>query len=275
LGKDIGLGEFLKYSDHLKTKGIDSATFSKATQGIINTETLVNIGIRVGSGVVAKMIENGTNSLNNKDNGKVPLLTSSTKTPMGKSSATYEQTKVHIGCQTTKRLKRMRFNPNIDYDEKLISSSNRDYLGHEKRKNLMVTSGFNQKGYTFLLEDTYFTVDDYLKLYNHQDKITKILQNSKAKTDLYGCVYKSKNQFKFMNKLDFYDLTMKLHLVKLTDQNKDVRELINDITNNKLSTKVPILEKDPNSFQRYKPSLKYGKLLLGGSPPLLLIFSQA
>jgi hypothetical protein len=160
---------------------MDSSTFSKATQGIINTETLVNLGIRVGSGVVAKMIENGVNSLNNKDNGKVPLLTSTNKTPMGKNSATYQRTHVHIGCQTTDRLRRIKYNPNIDYDEKLIASSNRDYLGHEKRKNLTISSGFNQKGYTFLMQDTYFTVDDYLKLYN-----------SKAKTDLYGCIYKTK-----------------------------------------------------------------------------------
>jgi hypothetical protein len=208
LGRDMKLDNFLKYSDHIKSQGMDSSIFAKATQGIINTDTLVNIGIRVGSCVVAKIIENGANSLNNKDNRKVPLLTSNSSTPMGKSSATYDKTTTHIGCPTTERLKRIKFNPNIDYDEKLISSSSRDYIIHEKRKNVMVNSGFNEKGYTFLMEDTYFTVNDYLKLYNYQDKITKILQNSKAKTDLYGCVHKTKNQFKFMNKLDFYEVTM-------------------------------------------------------------------
>jgi hypothetical protein len=111
------------------------------------------------------------------------------------------------------------------------------------------------------MQDTYFTVDDSLKLYN-----------SKAKTDLYGCIYKTKNQFKFMSKLDFYDTSLRLHLVKLTDQNKNVRELINDTTNNKLSVDKtsfdfdfdegkPIVEEDANLFTRHKPSIKYGKIL--------------
>ena len=99
----------------------------------------------------------------------------------------------------------------------------------------MLRSGFNEKGYTFLMEDTYFTVDDYLKLYNEGNKISNVLANSHSKTDLYGCVYKTRNKFKFMNKFDFYDVNLRLHLVKLTDQSKDVRELIQGITNNKSS----------------------------------------
>jgi hypothetical protein len=38
-----------------------------------------------------------------------------------------------------------------------------------------------------------------------------------------------------MNKLDFYNVSIRLHLVKLVDQDKDVRQLISDITNNKSS----------------------------------------
>jgi hypothetical protein len=95
------------------------------------------------------MIENGVNSLNTKDNKKVPLFRSTNKTPMGKSSATYQRTQVHIDCETTDRLTRIKYNPNIDYDEKLITSSNRDYLGHQKRENLTVSSGFNQKDLPF------------------------------------------------------------------------------------------------------------------------------
>lgn len=154
----------------------------------------------------------------------------------------------------------------------------------------MVRSGFNEKGFTFLMEDTYFTVDDYLKLYNQDNKITDILANSKAKIDLYGCISKTKNTFKFMNKLDFYNLNIRLHLVKLTEQTKDVRQLIDDITNNKSSS----MESDNNTsvlktttdilselttikqikeastmienklqelLKNHKPSIRYGKIL--------------
>jgi hypothetical protein len=220
---------------------------------------------------------------------------------MGKNIATYQRTHVQSGYPTTNRLRRIKYNPNVDYDEKLISSSDRDYQSHEKRKNLMVTSGFHEKGFTFLMEDTYFTFNDYLKLYNQHDKIKNTLESSKTKIDLYACIYKTKNRFRFMNKFDFYNVSMRLHLVKLLDQNKDVRELIDDITNNKSSNSLanetifqaakekattilnrtlnkPKGEKELNekektkaiettikdlldSVKSYKPSLKYGKLL--------------
>jgi hypothetical protein len=42
----------------------------------------------------------------------------------------------------------------------------------------MLQSGFNEKRFTFLMEDTYFTIDDYLKLYNHREEIGNLLKNS-------------------------------------------------------------------------------------------------
>jgi hypothetical protein len=82
---------------------------------------------------------------------------------------------------STKRLKRSKYNPTIDYDEKVISSSEKNYQSHEKRKTLMINSGFNEKGFTFFMEDTCLKVDDYFKFYNQNDNITNILQNSKTK----------------------------------------------------------------------------------------------
>jgi hypothetical protein len=159
------------------------------------------------------------------------------KRTLGKNTASYHTTSVHIGSRSHERLKRMRYNPNIDYDEKILASSEKDYQSHEKIKNLMLRSGFYEKGFSFLMEDTFLTVNDYIKLYNQKEKIRDTLTNTKTKTDLYGCIYKTKNQFKIINKLDFYDVSIRLHLVKLTDQNKNVRDLINNITNNKSNLK--------------------------------------
>jgi hypothetical protein len=139
----------------------------------------------------------------------------------------------HTGIPTSERLKKIKYNPNVDYDEKIIASSDKDYQSHEKRKNLMLRSGFNEKSFTFLMEDIYFTPDNYLDLYKNRDKIKEMLTSTKTKTDLYGCIYKTKNRFKFMNKLDFYNVSIRLHMVKLYDHHKDVRQLIEEITNNK------------------------------------------
>lgn len=115
LGKDLKIDEFIKCADNMKNGKIRPDDFIKGAKGIINTQTLVDLGIRVGSGVAIKMIENGINSLSNKDNAKIPLVTSSGITPMGKNTATYQKTHVHLGIETTERLKRIRYNPNIDY----------------------------------------------------------------------------------------------------------------------------------------------------------------
>lgn len=39
--------------------------------------------------------------------------------------------------QVREREKDIKYNPNIDYDEKLISSTDQDYKSNEKRKNLI------------------------------------------------------------------------------------------------------------------------------------------
>lgn len=282
LGEDIGFGTFLKDFSDSTRKQIKAEDFVKHSRTMLNTGTLSDIGIRVASGVTLKLVENGLNSLTNGEKPKWPLISSNHKTTMGKSSAVYLKTRVHIGRPTSKRLINMKNNPNVDYDEKVLASTNKDYRSHEKRKNLSLKAGFNEKGFTFLMEDTFLTANNYLKLFNTENKIQKLLDNSKTKTDLYGCIYKTKHNFKFMNKLDFYNLTIKLHLVKITDQHKSVRDLIVDTTNNKemLNTenigslkdkakKVKETIKDKEErlktlaefLKKERDELKYGKIL--------------
>jgi hypothetical protein len=45
----------------------------------------------------------------------------------------------------------------------------------------MTKSGFNEKAFTFLMEDTYLRVKDYLKLFNQNTEMVKILNNTKQK----------------------------------------------------------------------------------------------
>ena len=128
------------------------------------------------------------------------------------------------------------------------------------------------------MEDTYLRVKDYLKLYNQDNQMVKILNNTKTKTDLYGCVYKTTNVIKIINKMDHYDANVRIHLVKLKDQSKGVRDLIKDITNNS-SNKDEVLVKNilknatttnenengnanlKTRMKDFTPSTNYGKIL--------------
>lgn len=66
------------------------------------------------------MIENEVNSLTNKENARIPVMTSSGQIPLGKNTITYQKLSTYRGRETTERLKRIRYNRSIDYDEKLF-----------------------------------------------------------------------------------------------------------------------------------------------------------
>jgi hypothetical protein len=67
LGKDLGLDEFLKHANNMKNAKIDPKSFEKGSEAIIRADSLLDLGVRAGTGVIAKVIENGINSLANKD----------------------------------------------------------------------------------------------------------------------------------------------------------------------------------------------------------------
>ena len=84
------------------------------------------------------------------------------------------------------------------------------------------------------------TVKNFLTFYNEGNRIEDELINRNGIIDVYGCCYKKKTKFKFVNTLEYYDAKLILHLVKITDHNTDLRGLIGNITNHKEN--LPIIE---------------------------------
>ena len=75
----------------------------------------------------------------------------------------------------------MRSNYNIEVVRRVTSSSMKDYVDPRERSKLNFTSGFNEKGFSFLMEDTYFSVDDYESLFKiteqHAKRLDKALKS--------------------------------------------------------------------------------------------------
>ena len=233
LANELGFNDFQKHAADFAAGKTNRESFFKAITPADKMQSLINIGVRSLTGVALKRVANGIGSLSNAKEETSPLMTHSIRTPMSKNQSYIEYTKAHVGHETSSRLKKMKSSvPNLDYDEKIFASSAKDYIQHDKRKNLMIKGGFNEKTFTFLMEDTYLRVKDYLNLYNQNTEMVKTLKNRKTKTDLYGCVYRTTNVIKIINKMDHYDTNIRIHLVKLKDQSKSVRDLIKDITNN-------------------------------------------
>ena len=232
LGSDIGIDEVMKAS---KSGVLNEDAFKKINDFTSKTEIALKF-INFAGKLTGSLIDNGNNSPTHNRETKIPLLCASQRSE-NKNNADYLVTKVYLGKTTEKHIKRIQSGPFMETLCKTIASSDCDYQEHEKRKNLWIESGFNEKAHCFLMEDTYFSVKEYLRMYKTEKKYKEDLTfNHKGTKDIYGCVLNTRHVVKLRSRIEFYDMLVKIHLVKIMDINSDVRTLIQEITNNSIQT---------------------------------------
>lgn len=246
VGKNIGIDLANGFSKIKKNEKIKKQTFKKISE-CLKDGNLLQYGIRFLSGVTYKEVANGIHSLLNNGSESTPLIGNKISDSLGENKARYDKYHYHIGIPTSGTLKEMSKSNNIDFNEKLLADSKRDYQGHEKRKNLTIKSGFDRKNFCFFMEDTFMSVNDYLIIYDRPyNKPIEELVERNSLTKIYGCAYYTKTQFKFTNTMDYYNVKIILHLVKITDLDADMRSLVEDVTNN---NKVELLDfKESNNL---------------------------
>lgn len=143
----------------------------------------------------------------------------------------YYTTHVHLGVPTSSKIIHIKSGPFIETVIKTLADSKQDYQSHDKRQNLKLKSGFNEKGFAFLMEDTYLSVNDYLSLYNIEKRFAKEMKSDrKDLKDIYGCGLKTFHQLKLRNRMDCYSLHVQVHLIKILDLETDIRTLLKEIT---------------------------------------------
>jgi hypothetical protein len=252
-GTDLGINKILKAS---KEGVINEDIFNKMHDYASKAEVAYKFMNFAGK-LVGSIVDNGENSpLHNKVN-KIPLLSCNSCTPNAKNNSVYMKTVTHVGLPTNRRINRIKGGPFMETLTKTITATNCDYQEHEKRKNLWLNCGFNQKGHCFLMEDTYFTVDDYLKMYKVNEKYKDEFSiNHKGVKNIYGCVLNTRHIIKIRSRMEFYDAKLKIHLVKITDINSDVRSLIKDFTNNSEQKIYSSSGKIPKDEQLNEPEFK-------------------
>ena len=85
---------------------------------------------------------------------------------LGEATSRIYNTRLNVGRPNSRRLNTKSFQ--LVRAEKLIKDSNRDYKGVRKRSGLSANFGFNQRLYSFMLEDLYTTVKDIRILYSNK-----------------------------------------------------------------------------------------------------------
>ena len=91
----------------------------------------------------------------------------------------------------------------VEYYSKVLAASHKDYIQHNKRKRLTLKTGFEQKNYAFLMEDTTLSVENLLTLFGKNAKIKKsIMRDKNGLRNAYGCLYKTKLNLKLTSAID-------------------------------------------------------------------------
>lgn len=249
-GPHVGLDKATKSSKMPKNSIFTKQNFKEMYECLSNSNVL-KTGLRFFSGITYKDVANGIHSIANTGKETTPLIGNKISNNLGDNKAKYDKYHYHIGVPTSSNIKAMAKSNNVDFVEKSLADSTKDYQDHQKRKNLKMVSGFDRKKITFLMEDTFMSVKDYLTIYNkpYKTPIEELIQKNSS-TKLYGCSYYTKTQFKFSNTIPYYDSKIVLHLVKITDLDTDVRSLIEDITNNNGADLLNINEKNNQNNQK-------------------------
>ena len=125
------------------------------------------------------------------------LIGNRTSNVLGENKAKYDKYHYHIGIATTKKVRNISQANNINFSEKVLCDSRKDYQTDEKRQNLTVRSGFDRKTFCFFLEDTYMTIYNYLVIYEkpYNRPIEELVEKN-ALTKIYGCAYYTKTQYR-------------------------------------------------------------------------------
>jgi hypothetical protein len=247
-GKMKNIGKVLgaESLSSIKKGASSSENFGKADEFARTVKKVFGGGIGIANNNhVVSLVEGTCNSLIGAARTENPLLTRSNTTSIGKNEARISYTHASVGIPTSSRIKKLTNSPYIEYEEKTISSSKKDYQDHGKRKNLKIKGGFDRKSFVFLMEDTYLTVNDLCEFYLNNDKMQKDLERSRNGTrDIYGAFCKSVRHLHIMNKMELHNVAINLHLCKMTDIHDDVRHLILESTNNKYSNTIKELKKE-------------------------------
>jgi len=250
------LSDELKMPDFIDTMNSNvkhEAKFKQAHKTLGKMGKLTD-AMRFGGRMAAGLTTNdGGSSILNLGTALISYLTQSNVQQIGRNESIYHKTSTHIGKPSSSKLKRLQEGPDIEKLTKTFTESSQDYQSHSRRNQLIIRGGFNQKAFSFFLEDSVFTISDFYKLFKVEKRFKKDFKSPDGTRDIFGCILKSHFQLKIKNKLLNYSSHVKIHLVKIRDTETDIRGLIEHITHNKTVGSQDEAGRIPKEFQYSDP----------------------
>lgn len=137
---------------------------------------------------------------------------------IGKNDTQYFTDSIKVGRSQSARIKKIKNGPFQEVVTKMIADSERDWVETPLRKQLTKSSGFNMKGWIFLSHQFHFTTNDFMTLYDVEKKFKQELKETyKPIKEIYGAALRMRNRLVIRNRLEFYNLNVRIHLIKIND----------------------------------------------------------
>lgn len=222
-------------------KALDYALFHTASQ--THDQMLKYLKAQRMGKTTVGTLNNSFNDLINHGHDTVTFQHNSTASASSNKidSRTYTTNFVY-GRPTKRRIKNKAKTGQVVKRHKTVVDTESDYLSPLKRKQLTSCGGANQILYTFLLKDTFLTLQDYDKIYNINKKKYK---DNLTNTYIHGDSLSDSLNLQIKSETDFYSMHIKVHLLALkTDIT--VEELIKNTFSEALNeslvqnSKIPI-----------------------------------
>lgn len=174
LGKDLNLDKAQKISKKVANKRLNSAHHGDLSQISSRvSQFLQGAGLKIGGDLTFKVIESAVNHFISDANSHTSL--SEINRIASENLTKYITTHVHLGKPTSRRIKLQNNTPLVQLNTKDLSNSQKDYIEHDKHKELTLTTGFNQKSFSFLMESTFLSIKDLIKFFTQDPSVKRNL----------------------------------------------------------------------------------------------------
>lgn len=253
LGTDIGIDKFAKIHGTKRMTGINAGTFKDANKVTSRAQKLAQ-AMKLPNNIVTGLVGNGPASIFNFGSSLLTYLAENSTSPIGNNQAIYHKTHVHVGTPTSKKIRKFKEDPFVLTETKLLSDSASDYQSHTKRRQLHIKAGFNEKVFAVMMENTFATLEDMYMLFDVKKRFEKQLRGIEdGAMEIFGCITKTHFQIKLKNKLDNYTAHVQIHLVKITNNDMQVRHLLAKMTRNSTIETQDPTGRIPVDFQYTDP----------------------
>ena len=255
IGRDLKIDKLGGVLNDLRKRGTREAQEKASFYIASKVHDRINdyLKLQTGGSFSVGSLSNGYNNLINHSEPNISFQHSASTNVVSTfaeiSTRIYKE-KFTFGTPTKRRLLEKSKNHTIVKREKLLVDTESDYLSSRKRRGLTSYAGINETLYTFLMTDTFLTLEDYELLYKiHHKKFKTKLSNSY----FYGDSLSDSFRIKIKSETDAYSMHCKVHVMKLKN-NITLKELIENTFSSNLNGEVLNDSKIPIDRQYSVPS---------------------